>query len=156
MLSEPPPSTAAEDAVKTAKATGNATMIANADTELADAVASETAAVEDEAVAEETLGAQPPTESAEDSADGGGSAEAASLAADPRLLSPDEDTSSTSIAAAQEAAITIMDKPKAMMGLKALQFAPMETFTPGAETDSAKTPAANGGDDDEPAGAPGQ
>ncbi len=82
-------------------------------------------------------------------------AEAASLAADPRLLGPDEDTASANISAAQEAAITIMDKPKAMMGLKALQFAPIETFTPGAASEAEKPPT-KGQDDAKPPGAPGQ
>jgi hypothetical protein len=142
---------AARDAVDAATASGDATTIAGANAALADATADEAEAVDSEAAAEETLlGVQPPTDS------DGGSPESASLAADPRLLSPEEDTSTTSIAAAQEAAITIMEKPKAMIGLKALQFAPLDAFTPGANADATKAPADDGGEEDAPAGEPGQ
>ncbi len=123
---------AAELGVAAATASGDAARIASADAELADARSDEAEAIAHEDAAEETLGAEPPTDA------NGASPEAASLAADPRMLSPDEDTSSISIAAAQEAAITIMDRPKAMMGLKALQFAPMDAFTPGADADAAR------------------
>lgn len=125
----------AERDMAAAATSGDPARIDEADAKLADARAAEAEAIAHEGAAEETLGFEPPTTSDRSRA------EAASLPADQRMVSPDEDTASVSIAAAQEATITVMDRPKAMMGLRALQFAPIEAFTPGAGADPRTAPA---------------